>query len=542
MKSIFLSPEQLFENRLALFDNVGTAAPPTDMALLTADDDGFLTDAGGINYYLSGGKWVDRFGRCNPCDECAVRPAIILEPGDEKKLSRLQKDGSVVTVEYGRWPSNILEESMRDMAAGEYERGSLQASGAYITAGSEKLPVMRLGAKEIIRLTVKHCEGSGYLQLSDGTVVTEGDSVFLELRPIRWLYDSVNRMLVSCKALFGGMDRETAERYLEEEFPGEIDAKAEINLPGDAPFRYLEHDELSLIRSYVEADIPVFLHGLSGDGKSDRVKQIDPQVLDIELVNENPETINGRAIYNEAKDEIVDIKPVWLVKLERLCEDGKLHILFFDELTNATKQTQSVIFKIVLERFVNNRWPLPENARIVAAGNDRGESTSAHDLAEPLFGRFAHIYIRTTVENWMPWAVRSSINPYVMEFIANNDLYLRTPYTGTEGNADPRRWEMVSKVLDSSGNDFSLLTPIVGRDAAEAFLRFFEARRELTEMANYSDADIARFSVARRYQIAQQCLCLVSSKPEEARALVKRLGSEYLAWFEYVLQRKAISE
>ena len=227
------------------------------------------------------------------------------------------------------------------------------------------------------------------------------------------------------------------------------------------------------------------------------------------------------------------------IKLEKLCEDGKLHILFFDELTNATKQTQSVIFKIVLERFVNNRWPLPENARIVAAGNDRGESSAAHDLAEPLFGRFAHIYIRTTVENWMPWAVRSRINPYVMEFIANNDLHLRTPYTGNEGNADPRRWEMVSRVLDSSDNDFSLLTPIVGRDAAEAFVRFFRARSELNEIASYTDEDIARFSVARKYQIAQQCLCLSSSKPEDARALVKRLGGEYLSWYEYILQRKS---
>ena len=47
MKSIFLSPEQLFENRLAIFDKVGTAVPPCDLALLTTRDDGFLFDAGG---------------------------------------------------------------------------------------------------------------------------------------------------------------------------------------------------------------------------------------------------------------------------------------------------------------------------------------------------------------------------------------------------------------------------------------------------------------------------------------------------------------
>ena len=129
-------------------------------------------------------------------------------------------------------------------------------------------------------------------------------------------------------------------------------------------------------------------------------------------------------------------------------------------------------------------------ANPVAAGNDRSESSAAHDLAEPLFGRFAHIYIRTTVENWMPWAVRNRINPYVMEFLANNDLYLRTPFTGTEGNADPRRWEMVSKALDSSGNDFSLLEPIVGRETAESFIRFFKAQQQLAALGEYTDEEL----------------------------------------------------
>ena len=539
MKSIFLSLEQVFQKPLAVFAKVGAAAPASDAALLTAEDDGFLHESGGgINYFLSDGC-VDRFGRAGSCAVCAVRPALLLDEGEEKLLRHIITDGGVTTAEYGSYPAVILDPSLRDMAAREHERGSLADTGRRVHLGGEALPVYRLGAKEIVRVTLRQGGVNGYVSLSDGTLVGEGESVFLELRPVRWLYDADSALLLSCRALFGGLSREEAAAYLRESFLREL-CPPEEGGAQNAPFRVEQHDELSLIRAYVEANIPVFLHGLSGDGKSDRVRQIDPQVLDIELVNENPETINGRAIYNEAKDEIVDIKPVWLVKLERLCEDGKLHILFFDELTNATKQTQSVIFKIVLERFVNNRWPLPANARIVAAGNDRSESSAAHDLAEPLFGRFAHIYIRTTVENWMPWAVRTRINPYVMEFLANNDLYLRTPFTGAEGNADPRRWEMVSKALDSSGNDFSLLEPIVGRETAESFIRFFKAQQQLAALGEYTDEELRRFSVARRYQLAQQCLYLAAARPEEARALVERLGAEFVAWFEYMLERKSL--
>ncbi len=540
MRSIFLSHEQVFEKPLPIFKAVGAAAPAADLALLTTPDDGFLHEAeGGINYFLSDGV-VDRFGRDGACSACALRPALLLEDGDKSLLRRIRDEEGVVTAEFGAYPAYLVDASLREMAEREFRRGALHDTGRHMHIAGELVPIYALGGKRLIRLTLEQGGAGGYVQLRDGTVVTEGESVFLEFRPVRWLYDASLGLLLSCQALFGGMDRERAAAYLQKDFVDELEEERDAELPENAPFRIEERDELSLIRAYVEANIPVFLHGLSGDGKSDRVRQIDPQALDIELVNENPETINGRAVYNEAQDRIVDIKPVWLVKLERLCEDGELHILFFDELTNATKQTQSVIFKIVLERFVNNRWPLPLNARIVAAGNDRSESSSAHDLAEPLFGRFAHVYIRTTVENWMPWAVRSRINPYVMEFLANNDLYLRTPFTGTEGNADPRRWEMVSKALDSSDNDLSLLAPIVGRDAAEAFIRFFKARQELAALGEYTDEELSRFSVARRYQLAQQCLVFAASRPEDARLLVSRLGEEYLAWYDYILGRRKV--
>ncbi|MBQ8075517.1 MAG: ATP-binding protein [Oscillospiraceae bacterium] len=538
MKSIFLSPEQLFEKPLPMFSVVGTAARASDLAVLTALDDGFLLEGAAINYYIGDNAAVDRFGRLSPCKVCAVRPVLLLDEGEEKLLQRRKEEGSVVTVEFGFWPTVILDASLREMAEREFLRGSLRPTGQIIHVCGEELPVWQFGAKRMIRVEARESGINGFVQLSDQTAVTEGESVFLELRPVRWLYDASRRLLVSGLALFAGLGREEAAAYLNSDFLKELSWQESSELPENAPFRILQHDELSMIRAYVQADIPLFLHGLAGDGKSDRVRQVDPEALDIELVNENPETINGRAVYNEAKDEIVDIKPVWLVKLERLCEDGQLHILFFDELTNATKQTQSVIFKIVLERFVNNRWPLPKNARIIAAGNDRSESTAAHDLAEPFFGRFAHLYIRTTVENWMPWAIAHNINPFVLEFLANNDLYLRTPYTGTEGNADPRRWEMVSKVLDASGNDFSLLAPIVGRDTADAFIRFFRAQQQIAALGTYTDEELLRLSVARKYQLAQQCLYVSSAQPEEARALVKRLGAEYLAWFDYILQRK----
>ena len=93
MKSIFLSHEQLFEKALPVFRAVGTAAPASDLALLSTHDDGFLYESdGGINYFLSDGC-VDRFGRDGECASCAFRPALLIDEEDRGLLRHIRSDG-----------------------------------------------------------------------------------------------------------------------------------------------------------------------------------------------------------------------------------------------------------------------------------------------------------------------------------------------------------------------------------------------------------------------------------------------------------------
>ena len=129
MKSIFLSHRQLFENALPLFRTVGTMAQASDLVLVTMPDDGFTLSENCANYFLSGEDCVDRFGRDHKYSICAVRPALLLEPGDEKLLRHLREIGDVVTVELGAFPYAILETSMRDMAEQQYRDGSLKKTG-----------------------------------------------------------------------------------------------------------------------------------------------------------------------------------------------------------------------------------------------------------------------------------------------------------------------------------------------------------------------------------------------------------------------------
>ncbi len=256
-----------------------------------------------------------------------------------------------------------------------------------------------------------------------------------------------------------------------------------------------ELNDVEIIKGYLESNIPVYLHGKSGSGKSDRVKEIDPTCEIIYLRNATPELINGKTVYvppiteevpvgeefiEEVQNVIVeeghmlDVKPAWLERIIKKSEEepDRIHILFFDELSNAMPAIQGYVFNIVLDHEVNGKWKLPDNVRIVAAGNDMEESLAANEIAQPLFSRFAHVYVETNFKNWFDWACSKRIHPLVIAYnYKNKGEYLRTEYTGTSPNCDPRRWEMVSKALYET-HELSIIENIIDKKVAEDFIKF----------------------------------------------------------------------
>ena len=232
--------------------------------------------------------------------------------------------------------------------------------------------------------------------------------------------------------------------------------------------------EEDIVKGMIDSNVSVFLHGRSSEGKSARVKQIDPTCEIIYLRNATPDSLNGKSVYDQETDEMIDIKPTWLKNVEEKCakESDKNHIVFFDEITNALPSIQGIAFNIILDKEVNGKWKLPENARIVAAGNEIADSLAANKLAEPLFNRFAHVYIETNTNTWLKWAVKNNIHPAIILFIEQkNGSALRTAFNGVLPNADPRKWEMASKLLYETNNP-EMLRSLIGEELTKEFIEF----------------------------------------------------------------------
>ena len=522
------------------------------------DNDVRMVDENGIRSYIYRCK---RSGTVRP----ALQSSVIFS---QISPNRVMGYNGIEEVEYGEYPQNAADSRMQNILESEYNRG-MNKTGRSYTFDSVKYDDYDTGFKPVtyeeyeyqgkkyIRIKANSDFGGDRFMLSNGVKYRDGDYVWVEVSPVKWLIDNKTGILISKKGLVSGirfLDRnqkykgdfsktemkEYLDRYMSKELFQTTKTKETVNeeeIINPYKLKFEQVSEEEIIKGAIESGIAVFLHGPSSEGKSARVKQIDPDCVIIYLRNATPESLNGKSVYNQTTGEMIDVKPSWLKKLEEKCEKepDKLHIVFFDEITNALPSIQGISFNIVLDREVNGIWKLPENARIVAAGNDIEDSLAANQLAEPLFNRFAHVYIKTTLEGWLKWASEKNIHPAICSYIAyKNGETLRSKYDGKKPNADPRKWEMASKMLYKTEKP-EMLRALVGEEITKEFIQFCSQRMITLEDVineNYKDIDIEELNIAEKHATIMCLLQVEKDNIEKVREFVKKLGSEYVAVFD----------
>ena len=486
-------------------------------------------------------------------------------------------------VEYGEYPQYAADSRMQSILELEYNRG-IKKTGRSYTFDSVKYDDYCTGFKPVtyeeyeyqekkyIRIRANSDFGGNKFKLSNGAFYRDDDYVWVEVSPVKWLIDDRTGILVSKIGLVSGIRflgrnhnykgdfsrtemKEYLDRYMthdltqtatftrlqdmtpEEKAQFEEKRKQAEKRRNPYGFKFGQVSEEEIIKGAIESGVAVFLHGPSSEGKSARVKQIDPTCEIIYLRNATPESLNGKSVYNQVTGEMIDVKPTWLKKLEEKCEKepDRFHIVFLDEITNALPSIQGIAFNIVLDREVNGIWKLPENARIVAAGNDMKDSLAANELAEPLFNRFAHVYIKTTTESWLKWASEHNIHPAIYSYIAyKKGKTLRSKYDGEKPNADPRKWEMASKMLYATGSP-EMLRALVGEDITREFVQFCNQQVITLDdvlNGNYTDRDIQALNTAERYATTMGLSQVDDNNLEKVRSFVAGLGAEFGAIFD----------
>ena len=607
-----LSKRQVFGSssysQLKVIKRYGTKAAITDLCILTGSDsciceneyeyeDIYIDEddslAGRTGWYWTSSDDGDtdvltvseegledevcRDARCG-----AVRP-VLQSSTIFSQISRNRVKGYHGTeeVEYGEYPQNAADSIMQEILESEYQKKKLNSTGKDYTFDSTDVDDCDIGfspitykeyeyqGKKYIRIKANSYPESTFI-LSNGIEYEDGDYVWVEVSPVKWLIDDKTETLISKKSLVSGIrfldgkydyngdfKRTEMKEYLDKYMLRDLTQTVNLTLTQDMtqkentqfeekqfvkrrnPYglNLGQVSEEDIIKGAIESGVAVFLHGPSSEGKSARVKQIDPTCEIIYLRNATPESLNGKSVYNGSTGEMMDVPPTWLKKLQEKCEKepDRFHVVFFDEITNALPSIQGIAFNIVLDREVNGIWKLPENARIVAAGNDMKDSLAANQLAEPLFNRFAHVYIKTTTQSWLKWASEHNIHPAIYSYIAyKKGATLRSKYDGEKPNADPRKWEMASKMLYATGSP-EMLRALVGEDITKEFVKFCNQQVITLDdviNGNYTDRDIQSLNVAERYATTMGLSQVDDANLEKVRGFVMKLGAEFGAIFD----------
>lgn len=523
-------------------------------------------------------------------------------------------NGPVVVkeVEYGFYPQMAVSEELQEKLEAEYKTSNLEVSHNSYTVDKNHFltkdkAFSPLAIPEYIyenKYYVRVINPSWpYATLNDGREVKNDDFVWLEVSPVEWLIDKESNLLISKYLLFSNIsysyaknDKDNFEKtgikwYLDNIWSKELMRIFQINPvspiinkepiidkepkepiinkepkklqkePNPYNFDFSKVREEDIIKGAIQSNVAVFLHGRSSDGKSSRVKQLDPDCIILYLRNATPDSLNGKSVYNENTGEMIDVPPTWYKKLQEKCEKepDKIHLVFFDELTNALPSIQGMAFNIILDGEVNGIWKLPKNARVVAAGNDLNDSLAANEMAEPLFNRFAHVYFNTTTNDWLKWASMDSkdyqtlsysskenpmkIHPAIYAFISYERSYehniLRTPFDGKTPNADPRKWEMASRVLYQTGKP-EMLRALIGWKLTKKFIAFCKEKAVcyhdiITKTWNIEAVSDAKLDITERY--ATTVSLALQTKEEDlevVRNFIGRFGQELLSMFDAI--------
>ena len=232
----------------------------------------------------------------------------------------------------------------------------------------------------------------------------------------------------------------------------------------------------------LETGVAMMFHGEPGIGKSQIVRQYAEQrdlaFIDLRAVLLDPVDLRGLPHING--DELAHwAQPAFLPR-----EGMKPGVLLLDEINRAPTLVQNACFQLVLDRQLGE-YRLPDNWKIVAAGNRESDGGGITRMPSALSNRFIHINVTADLDSWCDWAYSHNINGMVIGFLRFKPNLLAKFDRNADAYPTPRSWEFVSKIVDLNANrdtEIALVSGAVGHEAAMEFQAFVQQYRSLPDM------------------------------------------------------------
>lgn len=245
-KFTFLTEKQCFgDKKIEVIKKIGTEeARITDFSILlggfVTDSDFFETKSSNqledrTGYYFtktkdswcgvrsagatsSNPKW--RQGGCRP-----VIPFTSIDkiPTNNGEINR--SDEGILQVEFGYYPQMVATKEMQGILEREYSKGKLNLTGNRYTTDSSKYNEYDIkfqpqehqeyeyNGKRFVRIKANSCYDGNRFVLSNGESYRDGDYVWVEVQPVKWLIDEKERIMLCDKIIFAGIPFKSTGEY-----------------------------------------------------------------------------------------------------------------------------------------------------------------------------------------------------------------------------------------------------------------------------------------------------------------------------------------
>ena len=484
----FLTKEQCFGNdKLDILEKRGTKAVITDFAILLG---GYVSDSkhidndssldGRTGYYWTKSNDGDKFvcvvtddgsdhhihvnGRDGGARLALLFSSISEIPTNGESGCRAKDD--ILEVEYGYYPQKAVPKDMQEKLERAYKSGKMSKTRNSYTTDSRRFndfgkkflekqhEEYKYNGKRYVRVEANSDSVKITFTLSNGEQYKDGDNVWVEVSPVKWLVDEKAKIMLTENLIFSGVqfnhtkdyhtkdfDRTDIKTFMDKHLSRDLlQTRRTITLeeqskqtekfkPKKSRLQKLNPDktkeaersrmtDAEIIQNWIEAGESVLLRGPSGIGKTEIIKTLYPDLIYMKLTNNMfPEKVVGSVnlqtgqsippdfaktvIMQEATEEerkqiadnIQSIYDIADIVYERSKESDKKIVIMLDELLNVKPVVQSLVYTLVLNRIVEigKGLKLPDNVVVVATGNQKKYSSVAEDLVEPLEKRFDHI-------------------------------------------------------------------------------------------------------------------------------------------------------
>ncbi|RUM63295.1 MAG: hypothetical protein DSZ04_05695 [Sulfurimonas sp.] len=262
---------------------------------------------------------------------------------------------------------------------------------------------------------------------------------------------------------------------------------------------------------YKESQIVPYLEGESGIGKTSIIEQyakakemdcIIMGVASLDHIEFYGRTVSTDIVagFNDQKFTVFKKSiPNWVSTILHNDKNNKETLLFIDELNRAEPQNLQSLMNLILKKeFGSDSIKLPESLFIVCAGNPIDDGNYlVESLDKAMLSRMAIVKVKTTLTSWKKnYALlhdkknnRQKVHPSIISYLEDNraDFLLESAEDDmSDPGMDPRRWDMISRLLYSyekteknANNLVSLLSTVSSKEVTPKLVNYLKSSKVL---------------------------------------------------------------